>query len=158
MTLFECTYESPLGSMLLGASKNALTSLSFGDSIESHLSNQNSPVLIQAQRELDEWFAGTRRLFTLPLEPAGTVFQQAVWAELIRIQFGETKTYSEIARILGKPKAARAVGSAVGKNPLILIIPCHRVVGIHGPGGFSAGMPLKHLLCSFEGIDLDTLF
>lgn len=105
----------------------------------------------RAARELAEYFAGRRRAFDLPLRPAGTEFQRAVWAALQEVPFGEKTSYGELAEKLGRPAAARAVGGAVGKNPLLVLIPCHRVLGKDGSlTGFSAGLDLKKALLALE--------
>ncbi len=102
-------------------------------------------------RELDEYFAGRRRAFDLVLAPAGTPFQLAVWEELRRIPFGGTTTYGELARRVGRPTAARAVGAAVGRNPISIIVPCHRVVGSDGAlTGFAGGLDRKRALLALE--------
>ncbi len=104
-----------------------------------------------AALQLDEYFAGERRDFHLPLDPAGTRFQQSVWQQAQLIAFGRTAAYSDIAGRIGNPAAARAVGSALGANPIPLIIPCHRVIGANGlPTGFSGGLEIKHLLLGHE--------
>lgn len=106
-----------------------------------------------AARELGEYFAGCRRDFSLPLAPAGTAFQLAVWQALRQVPFGESVCYSALAAALGRPGAARAVGGAVGANPLLVLVPCHRVLGKGGAlTGFSAGPDLKRYLLSLEGI------
>ena len=110
------------------------------------------PLLQQAAREFDEYFGGTRREFALPLDPQGTPFQQRVWQALLRIPIGRLSTYGEIARQLGLPDAARAVGAAVGRNPIGIVVPCHRVVGSNGSlTGYAAGLPRKESLLQLEG-------
>ncbi len=102
--------------------------------------------------ELSAYLDGDRTGFTVPFEPAGTEFQRRVWLELTRIPYGETRTYGEVARSIGKPGASRAVGQANNRNPVPLIVPCHRVVGAGGAlGGFGAGVALKKRLLSLEG-------
>ena len=108
-------------------------------------------VLTQAAGELEEYFAGRRREFTVPFRVEGTAFQQAVWRELRTIPYGETRTYGQLARALGKPGASRAVGRACGQNPLLLLQPCHRVVGAGGElRGFAAGPETKGWLLAHE--------
>lgn len=103
-------------------------------------------------RELDEYFAGRRRTFDLSLAPEGTPFQRRVWEELLRIPAGETCTYGELARRVGKAGAARAVGAAVGRNPISIVVPCHRVVGADGTlTGFGGGLERKRKLLAIEG-------
>lgn len=110
-----------------------------------------TPVLLQAKRELTEYFSGKRQTFSVPLRPQGTAFQQAVWTALRAIPYGETRSYGEIAAAIGNPKAARAVGSANNKNPILIFTPCHRVVGANGAlVGFAAGLPVKEALLALE--------
>jgi methylated-DNA-[protein]-cysteine S-methyltransferase len=107
-----------------------------------------APALIQ----LREYFCRTRREFDLPLDARGTPFQRAVWAEVVRIPYGTTTTYGEIGRRIGRPRAARAVGSAMGANPLPILIPCHRVIGARGSlTGYAAGLEVKAALLRLEG-------
>lgn len=108
-------------------------------------------LLWQAAAELGEYFAGRRRNFTLPLAPRGTEFQQRVWSELRRIPCGETRTYGEIARAIGQPRACRAVGMANNRNPIAILIPCHRVIGRDGSlTGYAAGLTVKRQLLELE--------
>jgi methylated-DNA-[protein]-cysteine S-methyltransferase len=116
------------------------------------------PLLQSATAQLTDWYAGQRREFTLPLAPTGTPFQQAVWTELARIGYGNTRTYGEVAAALGRPAASRAVGAATGRNPLSIIIPCHRLVGRNGAlTGYAGGLARKRALLAFEsGAPLET--
>ena len=108
-------------------------------------------VLLKAEKQLFEYFSGERKTFDLDFEFSGTEFQKSVWNELLKIPFGKTKTYGEIAKAIGKPKAARAVGSACGKNPLAIIVPCHRVLGMNGKiAGFAWGTEIKEWLLGHE--------
>ncbi len=104
----------------------------------------------QTIRELDEYFSGKRREFSVRPVPTGTPFQLAVWAALRRIPYGEVRTYGEVARMIGRPQAVRAVGGACHANPVLIITPCHRVVAANGPGGFGSGMENKRLLLAIE--------
>ncbi|EFQ64809.1 MULTISPECIES: methylated-DNA--[protein]-cysteine S-methyltransferase [Pseudomonas] len=111
----------------------------------------DSPVLLEAQRQLNEYFAGTRNRFELELDFAGTDFQKQVWQALLTIPFGETRSYSQIARQIGNPKAVRAVGAANGRNPISIIAPCHRVIGASGTlTGFAGGLEAKQYLLTHE--------
>jgi methylated-DNA-[protein]-cysteine S-methyltransferase len=111
----------------------------------------NAPVLTQAICQIQEYFAGKRDTFDLPLAPQGTAFQQQVWQALQAVTFGETVTYGELAKRLGDPKLVRAVGAANGANPLFLVVPCHRVVGAGGKLlGYNAGIERKRWLLDFE--------
>ena len=106
----------------------------------------------EALRQLREYFSGTRKRFELSLAPQGTPFQRKVWGELRAIPYGETRTYGEIARRLGKAGASRAVGAAYGSNPLSIVVPCHRVIGSNGTlTGFGGGLPVKAALLKLEG-------
>ena len=114
----------------------------------------NHPVLEETARQLAEYFAGKRRRFTVKLNFTGTPFQKRVWAALLAIPFGETRSYGEIARDLGNPKAMRAVGAANGRNPISIIAPCHRVIGSNGKlTGFAGGLAAKACLLKLEGYD-----
>lgn len=146
---------SPAGPLTITASERALTALRFGGTPcdEAEL-RQAAPLLREAARQLAEYFAGTRRGFTLPLAPAGTAFQQSVWTALESIPYGQTSTYAQIAARIGRPKACRAVGMANNRNPLPILIPCHRVVGASGAlVGYAAGVEIKQLLLSLEAGD-----
>jgi methylated-DNA-[protein]-cysteine S-methyltransferase len=108
-------------------------------------------VLDAATVQLREWFAGRRTTFDLPLAPAGTPFQLAVWSRLVTIPFGETRSYADIARAIGRPTAVRAVGAANGRNPLPIVVPCHRVIGRNGSlTGFAGGLDTKRYLLDLE--------
>jgi len=110
------------------------------------------PWLAQTREELDDYFAGRLRRFTVRLAPRGTPFQEAVWRELCTIAFGATATYGRIARAVGRPTAARAVGAAVGRNPISILVPCHRVIGEDGSlTGYAGGLPRKIALLRLEG-------
>lgn len=109
--------------------------------------------LSQGVKELNAWFAGTLREFTVATLPKGTEFQRTVWDALKTIPYGETRTYAQIAAAIGKPTAARAVGQAVGANPCLILIPCHRVVAANGIGGFSSGVEVKRQLLALEQQD-----
>jgi len=110
------------------------------------------PILVQAADELRDYFAGRRTRFTVPLDLHGTEFQRRVWTALLEIPYGETRSYKEVAAAIGAPKAVRAVGAANGRNPVPVIVPCHRVIGASGGlHGFSAGLDLKAKLLAIEG-------
>jgi methylated-DNA-[protein]-cysteine S-methyltransferase len=115
--------------------------------------------LPEVRRQLEEYFAGRRRTFDLPLGPEGTGFQQRVWKELLAIPFGETRSYFDVARSLGQPTATRAVGAANGRNPISIVIPCHRVIGSDGSlTGYGGGLPAKQYLLEIEGLRTPELF
>ncbi len=149
--------ESPLGLLLLTGDGAALTGLYMtghrhGPAIAaSWRRDDDAPPFAAARSQLAAYFAGERRVFDLPLQPSGTPFQQAVWRALAQIAFGETLSYGELARRLGKPDAARAVGLANGRNPLSIVVPCHRVVGASGAlTGYGGGMDRKAWLLAHE--------
>ena len=114
--------------------------------------DDNHPVLLETARQLNEYFAGQRTRFDLELDFVGSDFQCDVWAALLTIPFGETRSYGEIARLVGKPAAVRAVGAANGRNPISIIAPCHRVIGASGSlTGFAGGLQAKQFLLALEG-------
>jgi methylated-DNA-[protein]-cysteine S-methyltransferase len=114
----------------------------------------DNPILMRTAQQLQEYFAGTRNRFDLDLDFAGTEFQKKVWAALLTIPFGETRSYSEIARQIGNPSAVRAVGAANGKNPISIVAPCHRVIGASGKlTGFAGGLEAKERLLTLEGCE-----
>jgi len=161
--LYFARFASPLGELGLYATDKALVALTWPrDTAEpgrvrlfSEPENVDNPVghplLATAARELAEYFSGGRRSFDLPLSPRGTEFQLAVWAALRAIPYGATTSYGELASRLGRPTAARAVGAAVGKNPISIIVPCHRVLGAKGElTGFAGGIEAKRYLLELE--------
>ena len=116
------------------------------------------PVLVRTENELNEYFAGKRSAFTVPLDMRGTYFQKQVWEALLGIPYGETRTYGHLANQLGNPKATRAVGAANGRNPIAILVPCHRVIGYSGKlTGFAGGLDAKAHLLRLEGRN-ETLF
>lgn len=145
---------SPAGYLTLSAHGGVLTAADWGMCVETAAaaSAQDRTVLDTAAKQLDEYFAGTRRTFDLPLAPSGTAFQLAVWDYLRTIPYGETRTYGDIARAIGKPGASRAVGMACHTNPISVIVPCHRVVGKAGLTGYAGGLHIKKALLTLEGI------
>jgi methylated-DNA-[protein]-cysteine S-methyltransferase len=147
---------SPLGAIDLIARGDELAAvyLPDGPGIEAvdDIRTGEVPVLALAAGQLAEYFAGDRRVFDLPLARVGTPFQQRVWRELVAIPFGETRSYGEIARTIGRPTASRAVGAANGKNPFAIVVPCHRVIGAGGAlTGYAGGMAAKRWLLAHEG-------
>jgi methylated-DNA-[protein]-cysteine S-methyltransferase len=149
---------TPLGPLLAASRDGALVMLEFGGprraprAAPGWIERPSSPLLRAAQRQLDEYFAGRRRAFDLPLRPEGTPFQQLAWQALQQIPYGETRSYGEQAVAVGRPGAARAVGAANGRNPIVIMIPCHRVVGSGGAlTGFAAGLDRKERLLRLEG-------
>lgn len=157
MTLSTTTVPSPVGALRLVASDKGLVAILWeNDSpgrvrLEAMAEAEGHPVLVRAGEQLREYFAGTRKRFDVPLDCRGTDFQKRVWAELLAIPFGETRSYGAIAAKLGRPNASRAVGAANGRNPISIIAPCHRVVGSTGKlTGFAGGLDAKAYLLELE--------
>jgi methylated-DNA-[protein]-cysteine S-methyltransferase len=152
MTVTSLTLESPIGPLRLEARGDALCAL--------HLPNATAPdvhargrggVLAEAARQMRAYFAGTLQAFDLPLAPDGTDFQRGVWRALVAIPYAATCSYGDIARVIGSPTASRAVGAANGRNPIAIIVPCHRVIGSTGAlTGYGGGMPAKRWLLAHE--------
>jgi methylated-DNA-[protein]-cysteine S-methyltransferase len=147
---------SPVGTLTLAATDDGLHAIEFPRN--RHPANRagwtegQHSVLDLAARQLDEYFAATRRAFDLPLAPRGTDFQRKVWLTLAGIAYGETVSYAQLAQRVGKPTAMRAVGAANGRNPLPIVLPCHRVIGADGSlTGFGGGLPTKQFLLELEG-------
>jgi methylated-DNA-[protein]-cysteine S-methyltransferase len=150
-------FDSPVGKLTVSTDGTAITGLHiegdryFADVPTTWRLDADQPLLRQARRELAEYFAGTRSTFELPLRVDGTAFQRDVWQALQRIKPGDTLTYGTLAEALGRPKAARAVGTAVGRNPICIIVPCHRVLAGDGSlGGYVAGLERKQALLDIE--------
>lgn len=142
--------KSPLGELTLVAHENALTGVFFGHCEEAQPPRQSS-FLLAAEQQLGEYFSGKRQQFDLPLEFQGTDFQKRVWAALLTIPYGETRSYADIAKQVGSPKAARAVGLANSKNPISIVAPCHRVIGSNGKlTGYAGGLCNKEFLLRLE--------
>ena len=116
---------------------------------------QDTPLLLEAKRQLEEYFAGLRAGFSLPLNPQGTAFQKKVWQHLEAIPYGQTRTYGQIAAAVGQPTASRAVGGANHNNPIAIVIPCHRVIGANGKlTGYAGGLDIKEKLLRLEGVEV----
>ena len=147
------TFSCPIGNLVLTASETALTGVYFPKARRQQLGRAGTnDVLAAAKHQLAEYFARTRTTFDLPLAPDGTEFEQRVWKLLRGIPYGSTTSYGELARRLGDPREARAVGAANGKNPIPIIVPCHRVVGWNGDlTGFGGGLDRKRWLLEHEG-------
>jgi methylated-DNA-[protein]-cysteine S-methyltransferase len=152
-TLALLDVESPVGTLRLAADGGALVALELpGRARGTEVADaRRHPVLRRAADQLAEWFAGERREFDLPLRPAGTPFQEEVWRALLAIPYGATESYAALAARVGRPGSARAVGAANGRNPIALVIPCHRVIGASGAlTGYGGGLPLKRWLLAHE--------
>lgn len=157
VTYYSKTIWSPVGELTLVADERGLAAILWEndkpDRVRLGALNEkpDHPVLVETERQLGEYFAGERRTFDVPLSFAGTDFQKRVWAALLAIPFGETRSYGEIAGQLGAPGASRAVGAANGRNPISIIAPCHRVVGSNGKlTGFAGGLEAKAFLLDLE--------
>lgn len=150
--------DSPLGKLTLVANGSKLSAILWENDkptrvrFDSMSEAGNSPILAEAERQLNEYFAGKRNSFELELDFAGTEFQKKVWQALLTIPFGETRSYTDIAVQVGNAKAVRAVGAANGKNPISIVAPCHRVIGASGDlTGFAGGLRAKEFLLALEG-------
>lgn len=157
MSIVHKTIASPVGVLKLLASKEGLAGIFWEHddpkrvNVDPGPEETNHPVLLETERQLKDYFAGIRREFSLPLDFAGTDFQTKVWQALLTIPYGETRSYGQIARQIGNPKAARAVGAANRKNPISIVAPCHRVIGANGAmTGFAGGLDIKVKLLSIE--------
>ncbi len=143
-----CFYNSEIGIIKIGVSDGAVCEIGIAD-----CPSESTPSALadRAFEEISEYLNGKRKAFDFPIAPKGTDFQRKVWSALREIPYGETKTYGEIAADIGSPKAARAVGNACNKNPLLLAVPCHRVLGANGSlTGFAAGIEVKERLLLLE--------
>ena len=150
--------SSPLGDMQMIEENNSLTHLNLSvnqilpaDFPKGSITQKDTPLISSAKRQLDEYFQGNRKSFDLPLAPSGTQFQQKVWNALCTIPYGETRSYKEIAAQIQNPKGCRAVGMANNRNPIMIIIPCHRVIGSNGSlVGYAGGLDIKQWLLAHE--------
>jgi methylated-DNA-[protein]-cysteine S-methyltransferase len=153
-----CYFQSPIGRLLLTSDGTALTGLYMepsrkAQSTDGWSEDPTVPPLSAALRQLGEYFAGTRREFDLPLRMRGTEFQQRVWRELTEIPYGQTWSYGELAKRIDNPSASRAVGLANGRNPISILVPCHRVIGADGSlTGYGGGLERKRWLLAHEGL------
>lgn len=146
---YQISFNSPIGFLILKSDGQAITAASFS---ENDLQEQNSCAVLESCKvQLNDYFLGNLRTFDLPLSPEGTEFQQKVWTELLKIPYGETITYMEMAFRLGDPKCIRAAGTANGRNPIAVIIPCHRVIGAGNKlTGYAGGIWRKKVLLELE--------
>jgi methylated-DNA-[protein]-cysteine S-methyltransferase len=156
--IYSCkTIKSPVGELKLVASDRGLVAILWENDNPQRIrlgpiqENKKQPVLLEAERQLNEYFSGKRERFSLRFDCDGTEFQKEVWRALATIPFGETRSYGQIARQIGRPAAVRAVGAANGKNPLSIVVPCHRVIGSNGKlTGFAGGLEIKASLLKLE--------
>ena len=158
MAYFYKAMKSPVGELKLVASDKGLAAILWekDNPLRVRLApvseDKNHPVLLETERQLNDYFSGKRKSFSLQLDFNGTDFQKKVWAALLTIPFGETRSYRQIAEQIKSPKAARAVGAANGKNPISIVAPCHRVIGSTGKlTGFAGGLEAKACLLALEG-------
>ncbi|PKH30536.1 methylated-DNA--[protein]-cysteine S-methyltransferase [Acinetobacter radioresistens] len=149
--------DSPVGRLRLIANEKALVAVLWENEQPKRIQlaelmvEPEHPVLLQVRQQLEEYFEGNRQRFDIPLDFAGTEFQKLVWTELLKIPYGQTRSYGEIAQAIGRPKAMRAVGAANGRNPISIIAPCHRVIGASGAlTGFAGGLDNKTILLNLE--------
>lgn len=152
-------FDSPLGEMRIASRDGAIFAIGFPgqkhdlERQDEWRRDDGAPELAAARAQLREYFAGKRRDFDLPLSPAGSVFQQRVWRALLRVGYGRTSTYGALARTVARPAAARAVGAAVGRNPIAIVVPCHRIIGADGSlTGYAGGLERKTRLLTLEGV------
>lgn len=151
--MLKFTYQTPFGPLTLAEENERLTNCSFGNSpkLPQNAEIKETALLKEAHSQLREYFAGRRQIFNLPLAPKGTAFQQAAWQALLTIPYGQTASYKEMAVKVGNPKACRAIGMANNKNPIGIIIPCHRVIGTDGKlVGYAGGLDIKQKLLELE--------
>lgn len=154
---FYKTVRSPVGALRLVASDRGLAAILWERDDPKRVrlgpltEDESHPLLLETERQLNDYFAGKRMAFSVPFDFAGTAFQKQVWGALLAIPFGQTPSYGEIARRIGRRTAARAVGAAIGRNPISIIVPCHRVIGSNGKlTGFAGGLEIKASLLKLE--------
>lgn len=156
--MYTSYYHSPLGLVRVTASDSGIQTVFFIDeekNLKDDISVSENHITKETVRQLDEYFNNKRQIFDLPLSPIGSPFQQSVWKELVKIPFGQTDTYGAIAHKLNNPLSVRAVGAANGKNPIAIIVPCHRVIGANGTlTGYAGGLWRKDYLLKLERPDL----
>jgi len=162
MALASRIMASPVGALTLVAGEAGLIAILWENDDPDRIrlgpmkADAGHPVLAAAERQLAGYFRGERRTFDLPLDFRGTDFQKQVWAALLAIPFGETRSYARIAAEIGRPRAVRAVGAANARNPISIVAPCHRVIGANGAlTGFAGGLPAKRFLLRLEGVAVD---
>jgi methylated-DNA-[protein]-cysteine S-methyltransferase len=153
-TTYTIPFDSPVGPLVLESDGDSLIGIWLPNhgATASGGTGEVPTVLKETATQLEEYFAGERLDFDVPMELDGTPFQKEVWAELSRIPYGQTISYGELARRVGRPKGPRAVGQANGRNPIPIIVPCHRVLAGNGIGGYGGGLPMKRALLAVEGV------
>lgn len=158
MNYYKTTMKTPIGNLILVATDSKLSLIHFDNShannkfkLPDGLIEEKNLILEETKKQLSEYFKGQRQTFDLPLEWRGTEFQNAVWKALTKIKYGNTQSYSELAEKVGSPKAVRAVGMTNGRNPIPIVVPCHRVIGKNGKlTGFAGGLEVKDFLLRLE--------
>ena len=147
------TLDTPLGTLQIEATERGLCGIWFPSrSIDQGPTSKTNRVISLAKQELNAYFAGDLTTFSVPLDWQGTRFQESVWQALLAVPYGKTVTYGDVARAIGRPRSSRPVGGAVGKNPLPIIVPCHRIIGSDGSlTGFTGGLDIKIRLLELEG-------
>ena len=151
--MYKIVFDTPIGPLTAVEENGRLIQLCLPGvrSVPSGAPEKQTPLLLQTKKQLTQYFARERKVFTLPLAPHGTPFQQQVWQALLAVPYGQTVSYGEIARRIGRPKAGRAVGMACNRNPLVIIVPCHRIVGKNGRlVGYAGGVDIKQKLLNLE--------
>ena len=150
---YVCKYDSPIGPLYLGEEDGHLTHLVFSEAdprLTGYVFGETS-LLKQTKQELDEYFAGTRQSFSIPLRAQGTMFQEQVWGKLLEIPYGESRSYKDLAQSMQSPGASRAIGITNSRNPISILIPCHRVIGQSGNlTGYAGGLAAKQFLLELE--------
>ena len=152
------TFVSPVGNLPVIANENALVAVLWENDhparvqLPPKLVEKENEILVETRKQLKEYFEGIRKVFDIPIYMEGTGFQKTIWQQLVAIPFGQTRTYGQLAKQIKQPTASRAVGAANGKNPISIIVPCHRVVGTNGKlTGFAGGLKVKEQLLKLEG-------
>ncbi len=142
--------NTPIGNIVIISEREKIIEIVLKNSLEKETPTQKFQKNPQITKQIQEYLSGKRKQFKLKYSPEGTEFEKAVWHEITKIPYGEIRTYKQVASAIGKPKALRAVGNALSKNPIPLIIPCHRVVASQGWGGYSSGINIKKKLLTLE--------
>lgn len=147
-------YDFPVGTLGIGEDGTGISNIFLPGTVDTGAaSEQETPLLAEAAKQLGEYFAGERKAFALPLSPQGTEFRRRVWGKLCEIPYGESRCYADLARMIGNASACRAVGMANHDNPIMIVIPCHRVIGKDGTlTGYAGGLEMKKMLLALEGI------
>ena len=149
--MYKKVINSPIGKIEIVEENEKITELNIYNKKKNNIIEKDTKLLLETQKQLKEYFEGKRTKFEIPLNPKGTEFMKNVWKELLKIPYGETRTYKEIAEKIGNSKASRAVGMANNKNPIPIIIPCHRVIGSNNKlVGYALGLDMKQYLLDLE--------